>query len=322
MRGSRLLSILMRVQTRGGVTAQELARELEVSVRTIYRDVDELSASGVPIYAERGRTGGFRLLEGYRTRLTGLTPAEAEAVFLSGLKGPAAALGIGEALAGAELKLQAALPESLRQEAARMSERFHLDPIAWFRRADEHEALPVLAQATREQRAVRVRYRSSKGVSERDLLPIGIVLKAGVWYLIAKSSREPLAYRVSNLEGVALTDETFERPAKFDLAAYWREWSEGYEASLYRAEAVLKLTERGLRLASNLSAAVADALDKAAAKPDRAGWLRVTIPIENIDQAARDLLALGENCEVVSPTALRARIAKMADDVARIYASA
>src|SRR5436190_1175349 len=156
MRASRLLSILLLLQARGRMTAEALAQEFEVSVRTIYRDVDQLSAADVPIYADRGPSGGFQLLDGYRTKLTGLSPAEAETLSLAGLPGPAAQLGLADVLTAAQLKLSAALPERARANAGRVAARFHLDPVGWFRSADDAKLLPTIANAVWNEKCLDV----------------------------------------------------------------------------------------------------------------------------------------------------------------------
>ena len=248
MRASRLLSILMLLQTRGRVSAEALAREFEVSVRTIYRDADELSAAGAPIYAERGRNGGFALLDGWRTRLTGLTDAEAETLFLGGLSGPAAQLGLREALATAQLKLLAALPPERQAAAERIAARFHLDPAGWFQSTEQSERLPAIAAAVWECRRLEVRYRSWKGEKERVLEPLGVVLKAGVWYLVAATrGREPHTYRVANILDMAATEESFERPKDFDLSTFWADAAARFEREVFTGSARLRLTAEGLR---------------------------------------------------------------------------
>ena len=183
MRASRLVSVLLLLQSRGGLTASQLADELEVSVRTIYRDVEALSASGVPIYADRGPLGGIRLVDGYRTRLTGLTQSEAESLFLSGLPGPAAELGLGTVVAAARLKVLAALPPELRSRATRLSQRFHLDAPGWFQSSEAVPHLADLAAAVWDDHQVELRYDRGDRIVERTVAPLGLVLKGGVWYL-------------------------------------------------------------------------------------------------------------------------------------------
>jgi predicted DNA-binding transcriptional regulator YafY len=187
MRAGRLISVLLLLQTRGRLTAREIADELEVSVRTVYRDLDSLAEAGVPVLAERGATGGYRLLAGYRTRLTGLTSDEADSLFLAGMPGAAAELGLGAVLAAAELKLLAALPEQTRAGARRVRERFHLDAPGWFRATEDTPLLAEVARAVWEQRRIRVTYRRWRAPREvtRHLEPLGVVLKAGTWYLVA-----------------------------------------------------------------------------------------------------------------------------------------
>src|SRR5512146_1748439 len=183
MRASRLVTVLLLLQSRGQLTAGELAAELEVSERTIHRDVDALSASGVPVYAERGPHGGIRLVDGYRTRLTGLTGDEAEALFLAGIPGPAAELGLGTVVAAAQLKVLASLPAELRTRASRLVERFHLDAGEWFATSQPVPYLGLLSDAVWNATRIAVDYRREGVVTPRLLEPLGLVLKAGVWYI-------------------------------------------------------------------------------------------------------------------------------------------
>ena len=178
MRASRLLSILMTLQARGRVTAQVLADECEVSLRTIYRDIDALSAAGVPVYSDRGSAGGYRLLDGYRTRLNGLSLEEAKALFLSGLTGPAAALGLGPIMAVAQLKLTAALPVEMRSAADQMRACFHLDAPGWFHEIDLPAYLQDVAMAVWDRRLIEIRYRSWKAETRRRVAP-----SSSLWFL-------------------------------------------------------------------------------------------------------------------------------------------
>jgi predicted DNA-binding transcriptional regulator YafY len=320
MRASRLLSILLLLQARGRMTAEALASEFEVSVRTIYRDVDQLSAADVPIYADRGPSGGFQLLDGYRTRLTGLSPAEAETLSLAGLPGPAAQLGLADLLTAAQLKLSAALPERARANAGRVAARFHLDPVGWFRSADDAKLLPAIANAVWNEKCLDVHYRRAEGAVERRLEPLGLVLKAGIWYLVAQVGEQPRTYRVSNIIDLAVTEQSFERPENFDLARFWVTSSRAFETSVYQASATLRLTARGLVRLDLLGSRVAEAAAASATPADSDGWISVTIPIESTERAASDLIALGADAEVVEPAELRERLAMTVQALARLYA--
>ena len=247
MFASRLLSILMLLQARGRMSARELAAEFEVSVRTIHRDIDQLSAAGIPVYADRGRTGGFALLDGYRTKLTGLTQPEAEALFLAGLPGPAAQLGLADMLSAARLKLLAALPAHVQPGAERIAARFHLDPAPWFRAADPQTCLQVVARGVWDSSVLRLRYRPAGRNDTRNLRvqPLGLVLKAGTWYLIAQNGKAIRTYRVANIETAEGTDEVFVRPKGFDLVAHWQQACRDYEDGLWRSLADVRLSPRG-----------------------------------------------------------------------------
>lgn len=318
MRASRLLSILLILQLRGRQTAQALADEFEVSVRTIYRDIDHLSAAGVPVYADRGRNGGFDLLDGYRTRLTGFTSSEAESLFLAGLPGAAQDLGFSEALIGAKLKLLAALPPESRESAERVGARFHLDPVGWYRSSEAADLLPAVADAVWTARKIAVRYERWDGEVERVLEPLGLVMKAGVWYLVAAVAGTPRTYRLANIK--ALTPgEPFERIRAFDLAGYWTEQRDRFEEGLIQGEATLRITSQGLDQLATLSAAVGEAARASAEPTDADGWRRVVIPIETVKNAATQLFKLGPDVEVLAPPDLRAAMTERARKLSALY---
>ncbi|ASU82286.1 YafY family transcriptional regulator [Nocardiopsis gilva YIM 90087] len=333
MRADRLISLLLLLQNRGHMTAPELAEALEVSVRTIYRDIEALSTSGVPVYADRGPLGGYRLMDGYRTRLTGFTGAEAGSLFLAGMPGPAADLGLGAELTTAQLKLRAALPAELRERTRRIQERFHLDAPAWFRDAGPVPFLAQAAEAVWEQRVLRVHYRRWRGEVNRDLCPLGIVLKGGIWYLVAMRGAEAdpetdtgagvravRTYRVSRLLALETTEESFERPAGFDLSAYWADASQRLEAMRYQGVAQLRLSPRALRLLPVQFGVVGQRAVETAGQPDDDGWVRVELPVESQPVAVSDLLRLGAEAEVLGPPELREAMTRAVGVLARRYA--
>ncbi len=312
MRASRLVTLILLLQNRGQMTAAEVARELEVSERTVYRDVDALSAAGVPIYAERGPHGGVRLVDGYRTRLTGMTGDEAEALFLSGLPGPAAELGLGAVITAARLKVLAALPAELRVRASRLVERFYLDAAGWFRLSEPVPHLPVLAEAVWECRRARISYDRGDAVVERLLEPLGLVLKAGTWYLVARREGEVRTYRVTRVSAAELLSERFERPSSFDLPSYWSESSAAYERDVPRLEVVVRVDPSfvdelpdHVGEASWAGAEHIDAID-----PE--GWTHLRLRMTYPRDAPARLLGMGSHLEVIDPPEVRQRVVALA----------
>lgn len=316
MRASRLLTILLTLQLRGRATAQELADQLEVSKRTIYRDVDELSAAGVPIHADRGVGGGFALLRGFKTELTGLTPHESEALLFASLPGAAADLGLGEPASLSRLKLLAALPAPTGELARQVADRFHLDPVDWYRRAEPPQHLRTVAAAVWEGRQLKLLYESWTQTRRRVVDPLGLVMKAGQWYLLARGSKSIQILRISNMIEAEITPERFYRP-DIDLPALWAEKVRAFEQGLRAGTATLRVADRVLGLVTRLGADMSAPI--LAAEPDAAGWRTAAVPIESIGNAATLLLSLADGVEVLEPEALRDELATRAGRILEIY---
>ncbi|MEV5613964.1 WYL domain-containing protein [Streptomyces sp. NPDC052225] len=316
MRAARLIKMVLLLQNRPSMTAAELARELEVSERTVTRDAQALSEAGVPVYADRGRAGGYRLIGGYRTRLTGLARGEAEALFLSGVPGALRDMGLEDAASAARLKVSAALLPSLRDASRTAAQRFHLDAPGWFQEPQTPELLPALAEAVWDDRAVRVAYRRQDTTVERELEPYGLVLKAGVWYVAARvrgSSGGFRVYRIDRFTSVEAGAEHFVRDEDFELPAFWEERAAQFARAILRAEVVVRLTAAGVRqlpyVTDGVSAREAIA---AAGAADSEGRVTVTLPVESEDVAYTQLMGLGPEAEVLEPAALRERFARAA----------
>ncbi len=320
MRAARLVQLLLLLQARGRLTAAALASELEVSERTIHRDVDALSAAGVPIFAERGPHGGFQLVDGYRTRLTGLTGDEAEALFLSGLPGPAAELGLGTVVAAARLKILAALPAELRTRASRLVERFHLDAAGWFTPGDSVPHLGAVADAVWEASRITVGYRRAGGEVERILEPLGLVLKAGAWYLVARADDQIRTYRISRFSRVTPTGDGFERPAEFDLAGHWHASIAEYERDAPRIEVTVRVHEGAAGLLADLVGMRAVRDGEELPEPEK-GWRRLRLWIDWPDEVPGRLLGLGDRLEVLAPADIRERVVELANGVIAIHAN-
>lgn len=322
MRASRLINILTTLQARGLVTAEALAEENDVSVRTIYRDIDALSLSGVPVYSERGSDGGYRLLDGYRVRLNGLSAGEAEAMFLSALPGAAAALGLETLMAAAQTKLAAALPEDMRAHARRLQSKFHLDAPGWFGQGEEPAHLQAIADAVWNSRRIRMRYRTWRAERDREVEPVGLVLKSGAWYMVARVGQDMRTYRISRVLDLIVTDQKFEWPETFDLAAYWNQSTARLESELYRDTAVLRLSPSGLEMLWHNSPAFARERFSCLGVPDLDGWQVVELPVPPAQGAVSEILRLAGEVEVLEPESLRQAMHTAITTIALRYADA
>jgi predicted DNA-binding transcriptional regulator YafY len=318
MRADRLLSILLLLQVRQRVTARELARRLEVSTRTIYRDMDALSGAGIPVFAERGADGGWSLIETYRTDLTGLNTAEIAALFLQP-SGLLADLGLDRASTTALVKLLAALPSMQRRNAEHVRQRIHVDGAGWFASKEDVAALPVLQEAAFEERKVWFSYRRSDGaVVERLVDPLGLVAKGRVWYLVATVAGEMRTYRVSRVQEARMTDEPCVRPERFDLAAHWEESVARFRADLPRYPAVVRVAPRTVaRLRGLRFTQVKDV-----GLPDADGWVTAAVQFETVDEASASVLSLGPWAEVIEPPELRQRVMDLAQEIVAVYDAA
>jgi predicted DNA-binding transcriptional regulator YafY len=317
MRADRLLSILMTLQLRGRVTAEVLAEQLEVSVRTIYRDVEALGQAGIPLFADRGRTGGIRLFDGYQTKLTGLSADEAQALPFVGFGAAAAALGLAGTAKSAQLKMFAALPLSGRERAYRASQRFHLDPADWYRRPATPPHLKSVAEAVWEGCAIEMDYESWRSRSKRVVEPLGLVLKAGTWYLVGRRSKRVSIYLVESIRQVRVLSGRMVQTRGLDLAALWQSEVSRFQASLRRAKAKIRVAESAMSRVDRLGADASEAIR--AATPGHGGWRIATIWMESISHAAGMLLGFGIDIEVIAPEALRAELAARARAVSDLY---
>ncbi|MEV5506971.1 helix-turn-helix transcriptional regulator [Streptomyces orinoci] len=320
MRAARLIKLVLLLQSRSSMTGAELAQQLEVSERTVARDVLALSEAGIPVYADRGRTGGYRLVGGYRTRLTGLGRTEAEALFLSGVPTALRDMGLADAASAARLKVSAALLPELGDAPASAAQRFHLDAPGWWQPADPPALLATLADAVWDDRVITAAYRRRDKEVERRLEPYGLVLKAGIWYLAARVDTGYRTYRVDRFSSVAVSAERFRRDGDFDLAAFWDDHAARFARSLLRERVVLRLTPEGARrLPQVTDRAAAEESVAAAEAPDGQGRITVTLPVESLPVAYEQLLALGPEAEILQPPELRARFARAASRSAALY---
>ncbi len=321
MRADRLLSLMLLLQTRGRMTARELAEKLEVSERTIYRDFDALGAAGIPVYGDHGPGGGYALLDSYRTNLTGLTEDEVRTLFMSGAaQKPLADLGLTQASEIAQLKLSASLPTSQLRDAEHMRQRIYFDSGSWFQPQESVPHLQTLQEAIWHDRQVYIAYQRGDGsYGERLINPYGLVAKATVWYLVASIGDDMRVYRVSRINAVAICEACFTRETHFDLAAYWSDWCAEFEANRPQYPVKLRITpEIAVLLPLLWGEGIRKRLDEAAKSPIN-GWLEAMFTFESIESARTNIMGLGTQAEVIEPLELREAIAEMAQAIAGFY---
>src|SRR5258706_5557513 len=316
MRADRLLSILLILQAHGRMTARELAQRLEVSERTIHRDMEALSTAGIPVTAERGIGGGWNLLENYRTNLTGLTEAEIQALFLIGPAHVLADLGLHKASEAALIKLFAALPAINRRNAEYIRQRVHVDVAGWHSAEEAVPYLSTLQEALWQGRKLHFAYRRSDATVERLVDPLGLVAKGSIWYLVAAVEGEFRTYRVSRIQSARITDETCARPGNFDLAAFWEQSSIDFKANLPRYPATVRIDPAILTYMRTVGRY---ARIVSTEPPDVDGWIQVSMLFEGEHNACEYVLSFGSQMEVVEPQVLREKVIEAAESIVALY---
>ncbi|MFF4590123.1 helix-turn-helix transcriptional regulator [Streptomyces sp. NPDC001388] len=322
MKSDRLLSILLLLQTRGRVPARELAERLEVSVRTIYRDVEALSASGVPVYAERGRHGGIELLPGFRTDVTGLTADESRALFILAAQGAHAALGLDAALGSALRKVMAALPAPHRPAAEVTSRRILVDATRWKGGPQPAVDLDVLQDAVFADRRLRLRYRHSghPEPSTYTVDPYGLVSKAGVWYLVADRRGTPRLFRADRVRSAAMLDEPVRRRPGVELADAWELLRRRVEERPGGLDVTVRVRRERLDMFLRLNASALVELPDGRERGEGGAddWVTVRLSYGSVREA-RQLLAYSDQVEVLSPPEVREELRATAASVTELY---
>ncbi|WP_373048582.1 helix-turn-helix transcriptional regulator [Vulgatibacter sp.] len=313
MRADRLVQLLMLLQSRGGWTAATLAERLEVSERTIYRDLDALSAAGIPVTATRGPGGGVALLDGFRTELTGLTRAEVHAIATVGESRALADLQLQLPLRSALAKLGFALPPAQQQVIDYARQRLHVDPAPFFAAPEAVPCLETLREAVWQNRRIRLVYVDFEGERSRRIVdPLGLVVKADRWYLVAGTIRGPSVFRGVRIERATILDETARRPRDFDLPSFWKEWGSRFAEKRASYEARLRLNEAG-------AAALRSIRPQAEHRKITAGICAVDFERESIALSQICLASEAGGVEVLEPPALRERLRAIAATLTTCY---
>lgn len=321
MRADRLLSLMMLLQNRKQMTAEELASELEVSKRTIYRDIDALSVAGVPVYANGGPGGGYGLLDSYRTTLTGLNKREIQALFLLTIPGPISDLGVSKQLKAAILKLTSSFSGDHNEHANYLRQRLHLDAASWFQADEPVPHLKTVQEAVWQDCQLVLSYRRrNDAVSERTISPYGLVAKAGIWYLVAATEAGMRVYRISRIEAVQMTRTHFSRPGDFDLAEFWTGWVTDYRTSLPKYPVTLRIGPDLIPILPHMLGNDIRAIVEQS-EPDSEGWRTIEHTFERIEEARTVVLGMGASADVIAPNELRVSVLKLAKEVVAHYSN-
>ena len=320
MRADRLLSLVILLQTRGLLSAEALAKELEVSVRTIYRDVEAISYAGIPVYAQRGPGGGIALMDSYRTSLTGLTRDEVRALFMLSIPAPLDELGVTADLKTALLKLSAALPSVDRDEQTMARQRIHLDSVAWSQPEQAVPHLQTIHQAVWQDRKLELSYDLGYfGVIDLLVDPFGLVAKTNIWHLVCARQDHLRVLRVPDILNAHILNEHFIRPSDFDLVSYWQSWCLENEKKRTNFHVKVRVAPDLLpNLWTHFGERVADQ-HKEPTDPDSDGWMTITLLFEQFEEARRRILGYGRAVEVLAPQALRKSIKDYAWQILDLY---
>lgn len=314
MRADRLISILLLLQNNGRMKTRELADILEVSERTIHRDMEALSAAGIPIYAERGVSGGWRLAEGYRTNLTGMKSEEVQSLLLAHSSNLLHDLGLADVFKDAFQKLLAALPSRHDRDAEMVRQRIHIDGAGWHQRSEELPYLSLVQEAVWHEQKLQISYQREQGEVLRIVEPLGLVAKGSIWYLIAQIEGELRTYRVSRITNASLLEESFQRPSNFDLAAYWEESTRQFTANLPQYPARIRFSEAIMsRLAKHPYVKLLEI------RKTKSEWAEAEVEFHTLESACDILLGCGATVEVLEPVELRDALLAQAQAIVSIY---
>jgi predicted DNA-binding transcriptional regulator YafY len=320
MRADRLISLLMLLQSRGKMSARQLAKELEVSERTIHRDINALSIAGVPVYGEPGRYGGFALIDRYRTSLTGFNDGELKSLFMLSIPDSITELGLNQELRNALLKLSAALPEWRKGLDEHIRQRIHLDWKWWQQAETSLLHIQVIYQAVLKNLKLYIKYRPLINVELEHLVdPYGLVSKAGVWYLVCGHNQQTHVHQVSELIDFRLTDTAYQRPDDFDLVSFWNSWCAKQIQVRKDYCVTIRVSPQLLPFMPKYFGEGVRSKIEQAKPPDSQGWIRMELSFDSLEKGRDRLLGLGRGVEVIAPRALRKSVIDYAQQIVALY---